>query len=42
VPDPPEVGIRDFRGGGRINRHLCLCAPCYGVVEPARMPVPVG
>jgi hypothetical protein len=33
VPDPPEVGIRDFRGGGRINRHLCLCAPCYGVVD---------
>jgi hypothetical protein len=33
VPDPPEVDIRDLRGGGRINRHLCLVAPCYGVVD---------
>jgi hypothetical protein len=33
VPDPQEIGIRDFRGGGRINRHLCLVAPCYGVVD---------
>lgn len=34
VPDPPEIGIPDLRGGGRINRHLCLAAPCYGVVDP--------
>lgn len=33
LPDPPEIGIRDLRGGGRINRHLCLVAPCYGVVD---------
>jgi hypothetical protein len=33
VPDPPEIDIHDLRGGGRINRHLCLAAPCYGVVD---------
>jgi hypothetical protein len=33
VPDPPEIAIPDLRGGGRINRHLCLVAPCYGVVD---------
>jgi hypothetical protein len=33
VPDPKEIEIPDVRGGGRINRHLCLVAPCYGVVD---------
>jgi hypothetical protein len=33
VPDPPEINIPDLRGGGRINRHLCLVAPCYGLVD---------
>jgi hypothetical protein len=33
VPDPPEINIQDIRGGGRINRHLCLVAPCYSVVD---------
>lgn len=33
APDPPEINIHDLRGGGRINRHLCLIAPCYSVVD---------
>jgi len=38
VPDPTEIGIRDIRGGGRINRHLCLVAPCYSVVDGMNKP----
>jgi len=33
VPDPPPVQIPTLPGGGRINRHLCLVAPCFGVSD---------
>lgn len=33
VPDPPEIATDEIRGGGRVNRHLCLVAPCYSVVD---------
>jgi hypothetical protein len=33
VPDPPEIAAQEIRGGGRVNRHLCLVAPCYSVVD---------
>lgn len=33
VPDPPAVGERPLRGGGRIDRHVCLVAPCFGVAD---------
>ena len=33
VPSPTEINLRDVKGGGRINRHLCLVAPCYSVAD---------
>ena len=33
VPEPSPITIQEIRGGGRINRHLCLVAPCYSVVD---------
>lgn len=33
VPDPEEIHIRDLHGGGRINRHICLTAPCFSVMD---------
>jgi hypothetical protein len=33
VPDPAEIDVPNVPGGGRINRHLCLAAPCYSVVD---------
>lgn len=32
VPDPQPIDD-ELRGGGKINRHLCLVAPCYSVVD---------
>ncbi|MDA2914787.1 hypothetical protein MYX77_12710, partial [Acidobacteriia bacterium AH_259_A11_L15] len=34
VPDPPPTRERSLPRGGRIERHLCLVAPCFGVVDP--------
>ena len=33
VPSPNEIKVRDVRGGGKINRHLCLISPCYSVAD---------
>ena len=33
VPEPSPVAAQELRGGGRINRHLCLVVPCYSVVD---------
>jgi hypothetical protein len=35
VPCPQEIAIKDVRGGGKINRHLCLVSPCYSVADRA-------
>jgi hypothetical protein len=33
VPAPAPIAAQELRGGGRVNRHLCLVAPCYSVVD---------
>ncbi len=33
APDPAPIHIQEIRGGGKIDRHLCVTVPCYGVVD---------
>jgi hypothetical protein len=33
VPRPKDIKIHDVKGGGKINRHLCLVSPCYSVED---------
>jgi len=33
VPCPKKINIQDTRGGGKINRHLCIVSPCYSVTD---------